>query len=335
MGPKDPEVKFSFAMLRKLLTYSSQRSYGIGERVFRENDEAHSLHLIRRGTVRVYKSFFGSSKTLMYRSRGSLLGEVAVFDNQARSTSAEAITPVKTLELDRYSFLEEVETNASLAVAFARFLCQRIRQVEQDFLEEFVQCGMELDLAGARLEAKVRERTQDLMHQATRDALTGCLNRRALEGTLDDWARQSEVRFSLMLFDVDYFKSYNDTHGHPAGDDALRTVVEVLQKNLRSDDVLARYGGEEFAILLHGVRGQRAAAVAERLRAAVDDHYFPGQERQPHRGFTISAGLVCFPEEARDPKKLMALADERLYQAKSQGRNGVVGPEQLRPSQES
>lgn len=327
-------MNFPPALAKELLNYSSERLYEPEQVIFREGDQAHSIHLIRRGSVRLAKSFFGTTKTLMVRSRGSLLGEVSVFDNEPRSASAVAMTAVKTREIDRYTFLEAIARYPQLGFTFARFLCQRIRQVEQEFLEELVQRGLELDLAGAKMEAKVRERTQDLLQQATRDPLTGCLNRRALEGTLADWATRSEVRFTLALFDVDHFKTYNDTHGHPAGDDALRTVVQVVQKKLRQDDILARYGGEEFCLLLHGVRGPRALAVAERLRAAVDEHYFFGQEKQPHKGFTISMGLACFPEEGRSAEALLALADERLYEAKRQGRNHVCGPV-LQPSGET
>lgn len=163
--------------------------------------------------------------------------------------------------------------------------------------------------------------------QARMDPLTLLPNRRTFDAefsSLLERAADRDEAFSLLLLDIDHFKSVNDRRGHPAGDAALRTVAHVLQRVLamtrQSDQPLAsRYGGEEFAILLPATDGPGAGRIAESIRQAVErtpirfeDHEFR---------VTISIGAATFPDHARSPERLLKSADAALYQAKRDGRN--------------
>lgn len=152
------------------------------------------------------------------------------------------------------------------------------------------------------------------------DALTGLLNRRYLEKRLNEEIQRSKRhRFpmSMMMLDVDDFKSYNDTFGHLAGDEALKIVAGVLKDILRGDDVAARYGGEEFAILLPQTTSAEAAAIAERLRQRIEHTEFP------KRKITISIGIAACSKDVDTPEDIVGAADHALYEAKNHGRNNV------------
>ena len=177
-----------------------------------------------------------------------------------------------------------------------------------------------------------------LSHMARTDGLTGLLNHRALRKALDvelSRARRTGAPLTLMMIDVDHFKNYNDTYGHPAGDEALIRVADVLLTNLRATDVIARYGGEEFAVVLPDTTREAAALVAEKVRAMVASEAFAAEASEPlPAGLTISIGLAVFPDDAQEDRRVIALADRALYAAKTGGRNAVVGADKLR-SEES
>ncbi len=155
------------------------------------------------------------------------------------------------------------------------------------------------------------------------DSLTTIANRRKFDHDLDETlsAKVDVGVVAVAMFDVDHFKEYNDANGHIAGDEALRNIAQLISSNVRSDDVVYRYGGEEFAALLIGATEAEAVRVAERVRAAIANHVFPGAESQPGGRITVSAGVAMTPpEQAAD---MMRAADEALYSAKAAGRNQV------------
>ncbi len=161
---------------------------------------------------------------------------------------------------------------------------------------------------------------------ATTDALTRLLNRRALLERLNvevDRARRFESLLSLLMVDLDHFKSVNDQHGHLVGDTVLRQMGSLLSGAVRTIDVVARYGGEEFVLILPETATEGAAIFAERLRRSVSEHRFdvvPG--RSLH--LTCSVGVATFPSpRVASTDDLFARADEALYRAKSGGRNQV------------
>ncbi len=163
---------------------------------------------------------------------------------------------------------------------------------------------------------------------ASRDALTGVYNRKHLEERLDaelEHAKRHGTELSVIISDVDFFKKVNDTHGHLAGDAVLKEVARRLGAAIRPDDVLARYGGEEFVVVARLTDRDDAVALAERLRIELSAS--PVRWDGKDIPVTASAGvasLVCCGD-APTKERLLGTADGRLYRAKEQGRNRVVG----------
>jgi len=175
-----------------------------------------------------------------------------------------------------------------------------------------------------RLLEQAKERLREL---AVTDGLTGLNNYRCFKDYLLQELRRAErhqTEVSLIMVDIDYFKNYNDTHGHLAGDQVLRDIARLMHDNIRNIDFAARYGGEEFAIVLSGTPHDSARVVAEKLRLLVEKQPYPKQEMQPNGNLTVSMGVATFPQDGKTAEKLIECADKRLYRAKSEGRNRVV-----------
>jgi diguanylate cyclase (GGDEF)-like protein len=136
-------------------------------------------------------------------------------------------------------------------------------------------------------------------------------------------AYENKKDLSLVMFDIDNFKNYNDTLGHQMGDQLLRDVARILKATCDGKGSVARYGGEEFAVILPGMRKDAAYQIAEVLRQAIEGFQFKGQDVQPNKNLTISAGLATYPQDALDKEKLIYLADMALYEAKRTGKNKV------------
>jgi two-component system cell cycle response regulator len=166
------------------------------------------------------------------------------------------------------------------------------------------------------------EKNRALAEVATVDALTASRNRRFLEDALHaavSFSVRHALPLSLVMIDVDEFKRFNDTFGHPAGDDVLRTVAGFLRGGIREHDIAARYGGEEFSILLPATDGESARVIAERLRASIAGHAWT------RRPVTASFGVATMlPDEPIDPNALLEAADCALYLSKERGRNRVT-----------
>jgi len=167
---------------------------------------------------------------------------------------------------------------------------------------------------------------QRLEKLALTDALTGCLNRRALSEALAqelDRARRYNLALTILLADIDRFKQINDTRGHIAGDSVLRQVGDLLRREARSVDIVARYGGEEFVVVMPETALHGAAIFAERLRRRVMARDF-GEPGEDPLHMTVSIGLASFPDDrVQSADSFVSLADQALYRAKNEGRNLV------------
>ncbi len=171
--------------------------------------------------------------------------------------------------------------------------------------------------------AKVFEMTR-LM--AITDELTGLYNHRHLLRQLS--AELSRTRrygrpLTLAMIDIDHFKQYNDTHGHLIGNEILRTLGDLIRKNIREIDIPARYGGEEFLIIMPETNRVKGRLIAERLRKAIEEYPFKKIGRPPGEAVTISIGIASYPQNALSTHDLIETADRALYHAKAAGRNRV------------
>lgn len=172
----------------------------------------------------------------------------------------------------------------------------------------------------AKVHCQLQEAHARLHDLATRDGLTGLLNHRALLERLgEEWERSKRhsLPLALLLLDLDYFKDYNDAHGHLAGDAALQKVAQVLRQTTRETDVLARYGGEEFFVVLPQTNIDGALVMAERIRRGIEG------SGQPGRPLTVSIGACVQEAHTESIAALIGCADEALYRAKAAGRNQV------------
>ncbi len=210
----------------------------------------------------------------------------------------------------------------------------RLRRQNEQLVDDLIRKNAELEASKSGLEHKVRERTAELedanrrlSQLAVTDGLTGLYNHRYLHEQLQQSVERGQrdgSSVAMLMIDVDHFKKYNDRHGHPAGDEALRMVARVISEERRQIDVVARYGGEEFAVLLHGTTRQAAGEVAEKIRERVATAVIPGAADQPLGKLTVSIGVAAAPEDAKTAEALLEAADVALYRAKKSGRDAVV-----------
>ncbi len=167
----------------------------------------------------------------------------------------------------------------------------------------------------------------ELCEKVVRDGLTGLYNYRHFKDSLEVEVARSfrhKREFSLVFIDVDNFKIYNDTHGHPDGDALLIHLSQLMQERLRHADLACRYGGEEFVLLLPETPKQGAIIVAENLRKLIESTDFKGGDAQPLGRVSVSMGVATFPEDGEVGSLLMERVDQALYRAKKCGRNCVI-----------
>jgi diguanylate cyclase (GGDEF)-like protein len=281
-----------------------------GEVLWREGDPGDTVALVLDGTLEVVYRSPDSEEEVVLRTvdGGAVVGELAGSDGRARSATVRARTPCRLLKIP--------------APAFRLLLRQR-----PDILEELYWLQIERVRSLTRLVSKTHER-------AITDPLTRLYNFGFFRERLSievDRAFQTGDLVSLVMFDIDHFKKYNDQNGHEEGNVALTAVSELMRAAGRRGDIVARYGGEEFVALLYGATRAEAEAFGETVRQAIERTSFAGGARQPGGRLTVSAGVGTFPWDASSDEALIKAADENLYKAKAGGRNRVVASETPAP----
>ena len=281
-----------------------------GEILWREGDPGDAVALVLDGTLEVVYKSPDSEEEVVLRTLegGAVVGELAGADGRARSATVRARTPCRILKIP--------------APEFRLLLRQRA-----DILEELYWLQVERVRSLTRLVSKTHER-------AITDPLTRLYNfgffRERLSIEVDRAAQTGDL-VSLVMFDIDHFKKYNDQNGHEEGNVALGAVSDIMRAAGRRGDIVARYGGEEFVALLYGATRAEAETFGETVRSAVERASFAGGPRQPGGRLTVSAGVATFPWDATSDKALIKAADENLYRAKEGGRNRVVAAETAAP----
>jgi diguanylate cyclase (GGDEF)-like protein/PAS domain S-box-containing protein len=202
-------------------------------------------------------------------------------------------------------------------------LLEKIREKDQYARE--LQAMRDLFKEKAKEIEKMREEAVRLSYT---DDLTGIYNHRFFIQQLTmEVERQKRYPspLSLLMIDIDYFKHYNDTNGHLAGDQVLRAISILIQRGVRQTDIAARYGGEEFSAILINTNKEKAMEIAERVRRSVAETHFPNEIAQPNGDLTVSIGVATFSPFISTLTGLIRQADHSLYRAKRAGRNRVEG----------
>jgi diguanylate cyclase (GGDEF)-like protein len=239
-------------------------------------------------------------------------------DKQALGTLCVIDSQPRQMESARVAALEILSRQVVAQLELRRVALELKQEVaNRDVYLEQLQ-GYQQDLEKTNLE---------LQRASLTDGLTRIANRAAFDRRLEEEvyrAQRYKTGLSLAMLDVDKFKEYNDSFGHPAGDGVLQEVARLLRSRARPSDLVARYGGEEFAVILTATGRDSARSVAESLRATIEGGVFP------NRAITVSVGVAALGGPIADPDTLLQAADKALYAAKRGGRNRVVQAEMLR-----
>jgi len=263
-------------------------------------EPGHSLFLIVEGTVQVLYPARSSDYELARLTEGDFFGEMAILNSMTRSATVRSVESVKVMVLEKDDFQRIMAGSPTVAAKLLETLSVRIRNAD--------------------------EQLSGLSDKAMRDPLTSLLNRRAFHERLAEETDRSNRygdQFSLILLDIDRFKSVNDNFGHDIGDEVLRWVGRVLTEHTRAADTPFRIGGEEFAILAPATPAHVAFSVSERLISLVAEARPPVELDLK---ITMSAGYGSCPDHGSTATTLFSLADQALLRAKSKGRNQVCHP---------
>ncbi|MEH2391338.1 MAG: EAL domain-containing protein [Nostoc sp.] len=254
----------------------------------------------------------------------------AIEDIETAGLSPCHVDFLRSLQIRAYLIVPILQQDGLWGLLIAH-QCRHTRQWQQSEINLFNQLAGQAAIAiqQSELYHQLQQANHELQRLACSDGLTQVANRRCFDDTFNaQWQRlaREQASLSLILCDVDYFKLYNDTHGHLAGDDALRQVAKAISQTVKHPaDLVARYGGEEFAVILPNTDIESAIAVARDIQNNVSALKKPHPHSQVSEFITLSLGVATItPHSQLSPATLIATADQGLYQAKAQGRNCVV-----------
>ena len=290
----------AFDDLERLGGAARLQHFDAGEAIVEIGEPGRSLFVVVSGHVQVLYPARILEVELARLGLGDFFGEMALLNDKPRSATVRSVGPVEALVLDKSEFKQLVFDRPQVALNLLEVLSVRIYQADQ-------QIG-------------------GLSDQAIRDTLTGLLNRRAFNERMViecDRARRYQETFSLILLDLDHFKSINDTLGHDVGDEVLSWIGRILTLHTRAADMPFRIGGEEFAIVCPATHPDLARAVSQRLVDVVREASPPIRHKL---NLTMSASYATCPDDGTDMEVLYNTADQALLQAKRDGRNRVNDP---------
>jgi diguanylate cyclase len=270
----------------------------------------------------LYNRFFNADiQTELIQATGdklhTALSEALHFLRQATGRTEEygAKLDAYSAQLDQSSSLDRLRAVITGLMTETRRVAEQNEQLEMQLTRSAVEI------------VELRENLANVQREAVTDALTGIANRKSFDQKLRDAVRgalETGEPLSLLMADIDHFKSFNDTYGHQLGDQVLRLVARTLTECVKGRDTTARYGGEEFGIILPQTRLKDALALAEQIRKTLMRRRLVRRDSGSELGtITISIGATCY-EPGEPVAALVRRADEALYRAKHSGRNCVV-----------
>jgi diguanylate cyclase (GGDEF)-like protein len=316
--------------LERLAASSRELNLAKGQELFHEGDPGHAMYVVLEGRVGVRKG----EKEIAEGGPGSYYGEMALIESKVRSATVYALLPTRLIEITEEQFKEHVTTSPAALMAMMKTISARSRNdletLDSDY-QRLKGYAAEIERTNEELTQTKRQLTESntqLERLSTIDTLTGLANRRRFDEVMRyEWRRSARegTPLSVVFCDIDFFKDFNDSYGHLAGDACLAQVGRAVSTaSNRPGDLAARYGGEEFVLILPGTNEEGARLLAEKLRARVEDLRILHARSRLGGHLTISLGVACsVPRPGSDPKELLDAADRALYAAKEEGRNRV------------
>ena len=296
----------SVPSVERLLESCPLRVLAKDEILLSQGEPNNTMYMILSGRLSVHLES-ATSEPVAHIGDGETVGELSVLDERPASAYVRAAEPTRLLVLDPERFWELVDVSHEFAVNLLLLMVQRLRSNNATVTENM------------RLQREYKK-------SAMIDGLTALYNRRWLQESLPRYVTRYERDgrpLSILILDVDHFKKFNDTYGHPAGDAVLVTVSQTLRQNIRPGDFAARYGGEEFVVILADADEEAALGVAERLREAVAHTEVHAKDGKRLPRVTISVGAARL-KAAQKADAFLEAADAALYQSKRNGRNRVT-----------
>jgi diguanylate cyclase (GGDEF)-like protein len=291
--------------VQELLQNCDRCDLGPGELLLSPGEKNQNVYVVLSGTLNVH---VGSpdAPILATMDVGACAGEMSIIEDRDPSAYVIAAEPTHLLVIHKNVLWEMVDISHQFAKNLLVVLSERVRS-HNHFIAESIGDWRKFE------------------KHATTDALTGLSNRHSMEETFPreiNRCMQNDQPVSLIMIDVDGFKSFNDKFGHIAGDRALSAVAHILQSKFRPRDLLVRFGGDEFSVLLPGVTRDAALAIADRVRSAVSGDTESSEDSMIQIPVNVSMG-VAEMENHGSFESLLKAADAALYRAKNAGRNSV------------
>jgi diguanylate cyclase (GGDEF)-like protein len=288
--------------LSSLLAAANMVHLGRGEPLLSPGDRNDRLFVVLEGRLAIQAS--ADDDTTRVLGPGDLAGDVSLIANVPVYARVTADHESRVLEIPRAAFWR-------IAYQEPAFTCNLLQQLARR-------------LAGVSSAVSTARALQEQYRQyAQTDPLTGLHNRRWMDEQLTFEIARCELRgpaLCLMMIDIDHFKPYNDTYGHPAGDKVLQAVADIIRKALRENDLAVRFGGEELMVILPGTDEPEALGVADRLHRTLAASTFPEVDGTPLPPVTVSIGIARW-QMGDTAAQLIRRADQALYRAKGVGRN--------------
>jgi diguanylate cyclase (GGDEF)-like protein len=321
---------------RRLLARCREVPLRAGQALCHEGEPGDTMYVLLKGRAAVSK---GGTQIAMARA-GDCVGEMALIEARERAATIRALEDSLALEIPEPAFREHLAASPGVLMALLRVFSERSRRGLQALAADNVKLqayAAEVERSNQELSEirrQLEEKNRLLERLSALDTLTGIANRRRFDAVLrHEWRRalRDGAPLSLVFCDIDEFKRFNDTYGHPAGDQCLVRVAHSMETLLnRPADLAARYGGEEFVALLVDTDLDGARTLAERMRRSIEGLRLEHRASSVAPHLTVSLGVATVvPSRTVAPETLLQRADRALYSAKHRGRNRVVSAEDL------